>query len=66
MISGAGNRVRLLVASLPDFVVMKAHSIGGRDKPKDVYDLCFFLASYPGWIAGASRGALPSGQDSEG
>lgn len=30
MISGASNTVRLRVASLPDFLVMKAHAIGGR------------------------------------
>ena len=47
MISGAANRVRLLVSSLSDFVIMKAHAIAGRDKPKDVYDLCFCLDRYP-------------------
>jgi len=36
MISGAPNTVHLRVASLSDFMVMKAHAIGGRDKPKDV------------------------------
>jgi hypothetical protein len=46
-ISGAENSVRLLVSSLPDFIIMKAHAIGGRDKPKDVYDLCHCLAVYP-------------------
>lgn len=45
MISGAANTVHLRVASLPDFLVMKAHAIGGRDKPKDVYDLCYCLDS---------------------
>ncbi|MCX6610257.1 MAG: nucleotidyl transferase AbiEii/AbiGii toxin family protein [Acidobacteria bacterium] len=47
MISGAENSVRLLVSSLSDFIIMKAHAIGGRDKPKDVYDLCHCLAAYP-------------------
>lgn len=47
MISGAPNTVRLRVASLPDFIVMKAHAVGGRDKPKDVYDLCYCLDSFP-------------------
>ena len=32
---------------LPDFLVMKAHAIGGRDKPKDVYDLCYCLDQFP-------------------
>jgi nucleotidyltransferase AbiEii toxin of type IV toxin-antitoxin system len=49
--SGAENRVRLRVASLPDFMIMKAHAIGRRDKPKDVYDLCYCLDGYPGGIA---------------
>lgn len=43
MISGVPNTVRLMVASVPDFLVMKAHAIAGRDKPKDVYDLCYCL-----------------------
>ena len=50
MISGAENHVRLRVASLPDFAIMKAHAIGARDKPKDVYDLCYCLDTYPGGI----------------
>lgn len=40
---GAKNTVRLRIASLADFLVMKAHAIGGRDKPKDTYDLCYCL-----------------------
>jgi hypothetical protein len=43
MISGAANTVHLRVASLSDFIIMKAHALGGRDKPKDVYDLCYCL-----------------------
>jgi hypothetical protein len=51
MISGAPNTVHLRVASLPDFITMKAHAVGGRDKPKDVYDLCYCLDSDPDAIA---------------
>ena len=47
MISGAPNTVHLRVASLTDFIIMKAHAVGGRDKPKDVYDLCYCLDEYP-------------------
>jgi len=47
-VRGAKNTVRLRVASLADFVVMKAHAIGGRDKPKDTYDLCYCLEQFPG------------------
>jgi len=46
MISGAPNTVQLRVASLPDFITMKAHAIGGRDKPKDVYDICYCLDAH--------------------
>ncbi len=42
-VRGARNTVTMQVASLADFLVMKAHAIGLRDKPKDVYDLCFCL-----------------------
>ena len=58
MISGATNTVRLQVASLPDFIIMKAHALAGRDKPKDVYDLCYCLDEYPdaiGVVAGEWR-----------
>jgi hypothetical protein len=51
MVSGAPNIVRLRVASLADFIIMKAHAVGGRDKPKDVYDLCYCLDQYPDAIA---------------
>jgi hypothetical protein len=51
MVSGAPNTVELRVASLPNFLIMKAHAIAGRDKPKDVYDLCYCLDEIPGAIA---------------
>lgn len=50
MATGAENRVRLRVASLSDFMIMKAHAMRGRDKPKDVYDFCYCLDEYPGGI----------------
>jgi predicted nucleotidyltransferase len=49
-VRGAENTVRLQVASLRDFIVMKAHAIAGRDKPKDSYDLCYVLDHFPGGI----------------
>ena len=55
MISGAMNRVHVQVAALSDLLIMKAHAIGGRDKPKDVYDLCYCLDEYPGGIAALSE-----------
>jgi hypothetical protein len=42
-VRAAKNTVRLRVASLADWLVMKAHAIGGRDKPKDSYDFCYGL-----------------------
>ena len=50
-VRGAKNTVRLRVASLADFLVMKARAIGGRDKPKDSYDLCYCLEHFPGGVA---------------
>lgn len=46
-VRGADNTVRLHVASLADFLVMKALAIGGRDKPKDSYDFCYCLQHTP-------------------
>jgi predicted nucleotidyltransferase len=47
--------VHVRVASLSDLIIMKAHAIAGRDKPKDVYDLCYCLDAYPGGIAALSE-----------
>jgi hypothetical protein len=47
---GAENRVRVRVASVEDFLVMKAHALAGRDKPKDSYDFCYCLDHYPGGL----------------
>ena len=47
-VRGDTNKVSLRVVSLPDFLVMKAHALGGRDKPKDAYDLCYCLENAPG------------------
>ena len=49
-VRGAKNTVRLRVASLADFLVMKAYAIGGRDKPKDTYDMCYCLEQFPGGL----------------
>ena len=60
-ITGAENTVHILVASVPDFLVMKAHAIEGRDKPKDSYDICYCLDHFPGGmeeIANNWRGRL--------
>jgi hypothetical protein len=49
-VRGAENTVRVRVASISDFLIMKAHAIAGRDKPKDSYDLCYCLQHYPGGL----------------
>ena len=49
-VRGAMNTIRLRLASVADFLVMKAHAVGGRDKPKDTYDLCFCLEHFPNWM----------------
>ncbi len=46
-IRGAKNKVRLAVASLADFLVMKAHALENRDKPKDAYDIVYCLDNFP-------------------
>jgi hypothetical protein len=53
--SGSRNTVHLRVASLPDFLVMKAHALGGRDKPKDAYDFCYCLDHFPAGAAGIAQ-----------
>ncbi len=50
MIRGQANTVRLHVASIADFLIMKSYALANRDKPKDVYDLCFCLDHYPGGL----------------
>lgn len=47
-----------MVASLCDLLIMKAHAIQLRDKPKDVYDLCYCLEHYPGGFAALSANWL--------
>ncbi len=49
-IRGTTNTVQLRVASLPDFLIMKAHALAGRDKPKDGYDICYCLDHFPGGL----------------
>lgn len=50
MLNGASNHVSVLVASIEDFLVMKAYALAGRDKPKDAYDICYCLDNVPGGV----------------
>ncbi len=55
MIGGAKNTVSLRVASVPDFLVMKAIALAKRDKPKDAYDICYCLDHFRGGIPQLAR-----------
>jgi hypothetical protein len=46
-IAGAENTVRMRVVTGVDFLVMKAFALRNRDKPKDAYDICYFLDQAP-------------------
>lgn len=50
MASGASNTVSIQVASIPDFLIMKAVALKRRDKPKDAYDICYCLQNFQGGI----------------
>ncbi len=59
MINGAENVVIIQVAALPDFLIMKAFALSGRDKPKDAYDICYCLENESGGME-AMAGNWPS------
>ncbi len=48
MPDGRPNAVNVRVASIPAFLVMKGYAIGGRNKPKDVYDIYFSVREFAG------------------
>jgi predicted nucleotidyltransferase component of viral defense system len=50
MIRGQTNQVQIRVASVADFLIMKAYALANRDKPKDAYDICYCLDHYPGGL----------------
>ena len=61
MPDGRQNTLTIQVASLPAFIVMKAYTLDGRDKPKDAYDLYFCLKNAvegPKGLAGILRADL--------
>lgn len=64
MIGGARNTVSLRVASVPDFLVMKAIALAKRDKPKDAYDICYCLDHYQGGIAELAKAWVSQMQES--
>ena len=63
MVNGAVNTVFLQVASVPDFLIMKAFALNGRDKPKDAYDICYCLDHYAGGITELAEAWCIQGDD---
>jgi Nucleotidyl transferase AbiEii toxin, Type IV TA system len=55
MLSGVDNHVTVLVASIADFLVMKAYALAGREKPKDAYDISYCLDYVPGGVEAVAR-----------
>ena len=64
-LSGAKNKVRVRVASILDFLIMKAHAIAGRDKPKDAYDLCYCLDHFPGGVEELASARRQRGEEAD-
>jgi len=52
---GRSNTVTVNVACPGTLVVLKALALGGRDKPKDAYDIDFLLAHVPGGVEQVAR-----------
>ena len=50
MIDGTENTVHFRVTSIPDFLILKAYALEGREKLKDPYDICFCLQHAEGGI----------------
>ena len=48
MPDGRNNRVELLVAQVPAFLVMKGFALVGRDKKKDAYDVYYAIRNFEG------------------
>lgn len=47
---GAADEVRVRIASVVPFLVMKGMALEDRRKAKDAYDICFILQNYPGGV----------------
>ncbi|MCK6479108.1 MAG: nucleotidyl transferase AbiEii/AbiGii toxin family protein [Planctomycetes bacterium] len=53
--TGAENTVHVSVTSLEGFFILKAYALGGRDKPKDAYDLCYCIEESPDAAGAVAR-----------
>jgi hypothetical protein len=56
---GGDNEVRISVAVITAFLVMKGFALDDRKKEKDAYDIYFCLAKYPGGIDGLAKEFQP-------
>lgn len=56
---GAQDRVRLRVAGIVPFLVMKAMALRDRDKSKDGFDIIFCLDQYPGGLSALAEQLRP-------
>ena len=50
MPDGAGNRVRIVVASIPALLAMKGYAVSKRLKHKDAYDIYYCVRNFPGGL----------------
>lgn len=50
MPDGRRNKVKILVATPPAFLVMKGYALVGRNKQKDAYDIWFCIRNYEGGV----------------
>ena len=50
MPDGGGNRVRIVVASIPALLAMKGHAVRNRLKHKDAYDIYYCVRNFPGGL----------------
>jgi hypothetical protein len=54
------NDVKIWVANLLPWLVLKARALNGRNKEKDAFDIVWMITRWPGGPAGAARHALTS------
>lgn len=59
MPEGGINSVRLAVASIPAFLVMKGFALGNRLKTKDAYDIYYCIRNYPGGFGVLAEACRP-------
>ena len=50
MPDSGGNRVRIMVASIPALLAMKGYAVRNRLKHKDAYDIYYCVRNYPGGL----------------